>query len=407
VSSPNPFDSVRRLDPCPCGSGRRYRDCHGRLAQPPELAAAIALRQQGDTKAARQALARVLEGPSPPPEALNLDGLLAQDELDLAGARRRFRQALASAPDYPEAHFNLGLALLLEADYEQGWAEYGWRTRRPGYEDYANYPFGMPRWRGEPLAGRSILVHAEQGQGDTLQFARFLGWYAEEGATIDVFCHPPLASLVARVPGVRRAMSDLAERPAHDYHAPIIDLGAQRLRSRQAEHWRGPYLAPMPARIAKWSAQIDAVPRPRTGLAWKGSARHANDRNRSLPPELAARLARGLRGTVGLQVEDASAGPAIPVALEVGSRIADWDDTAAIIARLDLVVTVDTAVAHLAGALGKPVWTLLPYSPDWRWGLGGETTPWYPSMRLFRQPRPGDWACVIDRVRAELEKLPG
>ncbi len=402
VSSTNPFASVRRLDPCPCGSGKRFRDCHGRLAPAPVLAQAIALRERGDTGAARESLRPLLEAPSPLAEAFNLDGLLAQDELDLAGAKSRFRRALELAPDFPEAHFNLGLALLLEGDYERGWPEYEWRTRRLGYGDYANYPFGMPRWRGEPLSGRSILVHAEQGQGDTIQFARFLGWYAEEGATIDVFCQPPLVSLMGRVPGVRRAFSNLAERPAHDFHAPIIDAGAHRLRSRESPHWRGRYLAPIAERTAKWSPEIDGVPRPRTGLVWKGSARHANDRRRSLPPALAARLAEGLGGAVGLQVEDNQAGTGIPLALEVGSRIADWEDTAAIISRLDLVITVDTAVAHLAGALGKSVWTLLPYSPDWRWGIAGATTAWYPSMRLFRQARAGDWDSVIDGVLAEL-----
>jgi hypothetical protein len=338
----------------------------------------------------------------PRPDVLNLDGLLAQDDLDLAGAKSRFRRAIELAPDLPEAHFNLALALLLEGDYEGGWAEYEWRTRRPGYKDYANYPFGMARWRGEPLAGRRILVHAEQGQGDTIQFARFLEWYAQEGATIDVFCQPPLVSLMGRVRGVRRAVSDLVERPTHDFHAPIIDMGARRLNSRQAQHWRGAYLSPLRERTARWSPEIDSLPRPRTGLVWKGSELHANDHNRSLPPELAARLALGSAGMVSLQMAQGTTRPHIPVALDLGTRIADWEDTTAIVDRLDLVITVDTAVAHLAGALGKTVWTILPYSPDWRWGIRGETTAWYPSMRLFRQTRPGDWELVIDRVRAAL-----
>lgn len=402
----NPFDSVRRLDPCPCRSGLRYKDCHGRLAPVPELANALALRKAGATRAAREALEPLLNATPPVPEAWNLRGLIAQDELDLAGAKASFRRALELAPAFPEAHFNLGLALLLEGDYANGWTEFEWRTRRPGYQDYANHPFGMPRWQGESLAGRTLLVHAEQGQGDTIQFARFLESYAGEGATIDVFCHRPLVSLMSRVPGVRHAMASLEERPRHDFHAPILDLGARRLISPDATHWRKAYLAPLPERRAKWSDEIRGVPRPRVGIAWKGSPLHANDRNRSLTPDLAARLAQGAAGFVNLQTDNGAFDAGGRMVVDAGSRITDWEDTAAIIDALDLVIAVDTAVAHVAGALGKPVWTLLPYSPDWRWGLHGESTAWYPSMRLVRQARPGDWVPVIERIVGELASLP-
>lgn len=393
----NPFATARRLDPCPCGSGRRYKECHGSLAPPPVLAQVIRLREGGQGQAAREALAPALREARPLADAWNLEGLLAQDARDLPAAKAAFRRAIELAPAFPEAHFNLGLALLLEGDYANGWAEYEWRTKRPGYADYSNHPFGMPRWRGEPLAGRSLLVHAEQGQGDTIQFARFLAGLAEEGATIDVFCHAPLLTLMQRMPGVRRALTTLAERPTHDFHAPILDCGALRLRSTDEAHWRAPYVRPLPERVAAWAERIRALAGPRVGFAWRGSNRHANDRNRSLSPPLAKVLLEGPAGFVNLQVEAPLPDLSRPV-LDAGPLIADWEDTAAIVSQLDLVITVDTAVAHLTGAMGKPVWTLLPYSPDWRWRLEGETTPWYPSMRLFRQDAPGAWEPVLLRV---------
>lgn len=400
----NPFASVRRLDPCPCGSGRRFKDCHGSLVPAPVLAQAIGLRERGETRAARECLAPALREAMPLPDAWNLEGLLAQDERDLAAAKAAFRRAIELAPAFPEAHFNLGLALLLEGDYANGWAEYAWRTKRPGYADYANHPFGMPRWQGEPLAGRNLLVHAEQGQGDTIQFSRFLATLAEEGATIDVFCQAPLLSLMERMPGVRQAFTTLAERPRHDFHAPILDAGALRLRSPAEAHWRGPYVRPLPARVERWSERLAPLARPRVGVAWRGSSRHANDRNRSLSPPLAKVLLEGPAGFVNLQVEAPLPDVSRPV-LDAAPLIADWEDTAAIVSQLDLVVTVDTALAHLAGAMGVPVWTLLPFSPDWRWGLEGDTTPWYPSMRLFRQEAPGAWMPVLDRVIEALEGI--
>lgn len=362
----------RRLDPCPCGSGRRYRDCHGALAS------------------------GVV---SPEAAALSDRGLQLQAQMRIDEAIDSFERALALAPAFAEAHFNLALALLLRGDYARGWAEYEWRTRVRGYADYANYAFGMPRWHGEPLAGREILVHAEQGHGDTIQFSRFVQRYAGQGAQVDVFCHAPLVSLLARVPGVRRAMANLAERPRHDFHAPVIDLAAQCLPAPDAVHWTGPYLAPLPERVAEFAPVLERAPRPRIGIAWKGSPRHANDRNRSLQPDDAAALMSGAATFVNLQVE------AQPLAasarhIDLGARIRDWDDTAAILHFLDAIVTVDTALAHLAGAMGKPVTTLLPFSPDWRWGVSGERTRWYPTMRLLRQEVAGNWGSVIRRAIA-------
>jgi hypothetical protein len=367
------------------------------------MARAFELRKKGDRAAALAIVEPLLAASPAPASALNLDGLLRLDRLDVSGAKSSFRRALESMPSMPQAHFNLALALLLEGNYEEGWSEYEWRTKSPGYADYANHPFGMPRWRGEPLSGRSILVHAEQGHGDTIQFARFLPRIASEGAAIDVFCQPPLVPLIARVEGVRTATSDLVERPTNDYHATIFDLGAYRLPTVNSEHWFGTYVAASPERLHAWADRIAVLPRPRIGIAWKGSPLHNNDRNRSLPAEYVARLIAGSASFVSLQM-----GTEMPVGtsgtlVDAGSHIKDWDDTAAIVSYLDLVITVDTAVAHLSGAMGKPVWNLLAFAPDWRWGIGSETTRWYPSMKLFRQESPEDWAPVIERVHVALQ----
>ena len=399
---------ARRLDPCPCGSGKRYRDCHGSLAASapppdPDFAAAVALRNAGDVDAALAKVERKLREAPNDATFLNLKGLLLHDRLELPAAISAFDAAIAAVPAFPEAHYNLSLALLLSGDYARGWDEYEWRTRVPGYADYSNYPFGIPRWKGEPLAGRSLLVHAEQGHGDTIQFARFIAPLAAQGATIDVFCHPPLVELVSRMPGVRRAFDTLDERPTQDFHAPIVDVAAAQLPGRDAPHWFGPYVTPDAPAVAALAPRLAGARRPLIGISWKGSPRYANDRNRSLSRETAAGLARGAATFVNLQLGEA---PLSPGMLQLGPATSDWAGTAALMSHLDLVVTIDTAVGHLAGAMGKPAFVLLPFSPDWRWGVSGETSPWYPSVRLFRQQRPGEWGAVIDRAVASYPRGP-
>ncbi len=327
---------------------------------------------------------------------LNLRGLVRQDLMDVEGALADFEAALAIDAGFVDAHYNRGLALLLRGDYARGWPEYAWRTRAPGYADYANFQFGMPRWSGEDLAGRSLLVHAEQGQGDTIQFARFLAPLARAGAAIDVFCHPPLAALMARIPGVRSAMSELAQRPTQDFHATIMDLGIAQLPDANAPHWFGPYVEPLASRAESFAAMLSAARRPLVGIAWKGSPRHRNDRNRSLDRDAALALADAEATYVNLQVGEA---PLAPSMIDAAALISDWDDTAAMVSLLDRVISVDTALAHLAGAMAKPVTVLLPSSPDWRWRERGEATPWYPSMDLLRQTRRGDWSDALAAIR--------
>ena len=337
---------------------------------------------------------------SPDNALQNLRGLLHLDLMQLDRALADFDAVIARDANSVDAHYNRALVYLLRGDYERAWPEYAWRTKAPGYADYANFPFGMPRWKGEPLAGKRILIHAEQGQGDTIQFARFLAPLAAQGASIDLFCHAPLVSLMSRVPGVRSATANLAERPTHDFHSTIMDAGILQLPRADAPHWFGPYVTALPELEARYRTLLQGVgaPRPWIGIAWKGSPRHANDHNRSLAREEAARFVGTLGTLVNLQLGEAplTAGMCDPL-----TAASSWDDTAALIAVLDLVVTVDTSIAHVAGAMGKPVHVLLPFSPDWRWRAAGDTTPWYPTMRLLRQARPGDWRSIVERAARE------
>ena len=392
----------RRNDPCPCGSGRRYKHCHGAAAVG-EAAAARALELRGEGRFAESlaALDEAAAGDPRDARIANLQGLLRMELRDLDGAREGLERAIALSPDFADAHFNLALLLLSMGDYPNGWREYAWRTRRPGYADYANHPFGIARWQGEPVAGKRILVHAEQGLGDTIQCARFIAHLARDGAEVDFFCQPPLVPLMQRVPGVARAIATLAERPTHDFHAPIIDVAAHYLPTVEAPHWGGPYLAPLPERVAEWMSFGANAKRPRVGLAWKGNAKFVNDRMRSLSAEEALALARLAPGVTFVNLQPGEAPPSGDW-LDAGSRLRDWDDTVALIDALDLVIGVDTAVVHVAGAMGKPVWTLRSFSPDWRWGTGVETTRWYPSMRILWQQRPAEWGPVLEEAARRL-----
>ena len=383
---------TRRLGPCPCGSGKRYRDCHGALRpkqDPHGLAELYEMSARGQRE---EALARIEDKLRATPDAADLfngRGLLRVEAMDLDGARADFEAAIALAPEFIGAHSNRAHLLLMRGDYARGWPEYEWRTK----DSPANYPFKAPRWRGEPLAGRRVLVHAEQGHGDCIHFARFLAPLAAQGAVFDVFCHPSLVSLLARVAGVRATSHHFPDLGEHDFHAPLIDLAIPQLPDASAPHWFGPYISPLPGRVERFAPMLSGAARPFVGIAWKGNPSHDNDRNRSLTREVARQLVAPGMTSVNLQLGEA---PLHGSMLDAARDFADFEDTAAVISMLDHVISVDTAVAHLAGAMGKPVTLLVAFTPDWRWRDRGETTPWYPSMRLARQARAGDWSGPLE-----------
>jgi tetratricopeptide (TPR) repeat protein len=317
-----------------------------------------------------------------------------------------FDRALALAPEFADAHFNKSLALLAAGDYPRGQAEYEWRWKRSGTENL-RHDFTQPLWLGEsPLQNRTILLHAEQGLGDTIQFARYAGLLAQADAKVVLEVHPELKALLSRLAGCQAVIARGEPRPAYDVHCPLGSLPLALKTELASVPADIPYLSADPARVDRWRPRLEAFGGPRVALVWAGNVAHANDRNRSLPlAKLAALWANDRARFVSLQ-RDLRAGDAEVLAagsvLALGSELGDFDDTAAVLAACDLVITVDTSVAHLAGALGRPLWVLLPFASDWRWTPEGERSPWYPSARLFRQPQPGDWESVIARVVSDL-----
>jgi tetratricopeptide (TPR) repeat protein len=335
---------------------------------------------------------------------LNRGRALAQlNRLDEAVAS--YDKAIALRKDYADAHFNAALALLTRGDYRRGFAEYEWRWRRTGMP--AQKSRGRPPWRGEySLARKTILLHAEQGLGDTIQFVRYAPLIAASGANIVLEVQSELKTLMTRLDGAATVIARDDTPPPFDVHCPLGSLPLALKTELATVPAQIPYLAADDARLATWRARFGALPQPRVAVAWAGNPGHDNDRNRSIA---FARLAPLFAATANfisvqrdLRADDAAALAGEHRVTHVAAELEDFGDTAAVLKLCDLVIAVDTAAAHLAGAMGRPVWVLLPFAPDWRWALHGETTPWYPTARLFRQTSPGDWEGVIARVGAAL-----
>ncbi|HEV2674359.1 MAG TPA: tetratricopeptide repeat protein [Aliidongia sp.] len=318
-----------------------------------------------------------------------------------ADALRWYRQAEAAAPQNPTIQWNLGVCRLLLGDWTRGWQGFEARFAAgavglPGIEG--------PVWTGEPLDG-TLLIHAEQGLGDTIQFARFAAVAKARGVgRIVLACQAPLVELMRRVAGVDEVVPRGGPLPPFDAQIALMSLGAA-LQVTPATMPPAPYLAADPARTAAWTARLGSG--FKVGLVWQGHRLHRNDRNRSLP---AAALAP-LLTVPGVQAfslqKEPGAGDlaALPGIVDLAPDLVDFAETAATIMALDLVIAVDTAVAHLAGALGKPVWIALPHAPDWRWLMGRSDSPWYGAARLYRQTERGAWAGPIGAMRTVLAKL--
>ena len=313
-------------------------------------------------------------------------------------------RAIALDPDFAAAHWNQGTAALLAGDYGLGFEKYEWRRVHPLFRaDFRRLP--GPAWDGAPLAGRRLLVVAEQGLGDTIQMARYLPLAAATGGAVTLVCDRRLTALLSRLTGVRVVARD-EELPEHDVWADQMSLPRLFRSTPRTLPQAGGYLTADPRLVDKWHARLP--PGRRIGLVWAGNPGHSNDRRRSLPFTLLSPLLEQFdHRWIILQL-----GPARTAAtgdkrvFDAGPLLHDFDQTAAAVRCLDLVIAVDTSTTHLAGALGVPVWTMLPYAPDWRWLLDRpDDTPWYHSLRLFRQPGPGDWATVVARVAAALAAL--
>ncbi len=323
----------------------------------------------------------------------NLGGVLRnQGRLDEAEAA--FRAGLRLAPNHPALRYNLAGLLLLAGRYEEGWPLYEARQLLPG----APPPrFDMPQWQGEDLGQATLLLHAEQGAGDVIMACRYLTRLPPETRFV-VEVPPPLRRLVAGLVGAERVVVRGDALPAAAFHCPLASLPlafGTRLDTIPAP---GGYLQPDPAAVAAWQARLGKLSGMRVGLVWAGNPDHADDRRRSLPAALLAPLG-ALQNVsfVSLQKGTETAPPPVPLT-DWSGELGDFTDTAALIAALDLVIGVDTAVIHLAGALGRPAWLLNRFDPHFLWQLGRDNSAWYSSIRQFRQRSPGDWAGVVAQV---------
>ncbi len=332
-------------------------------------------------------------------------GVTLEDLARPVEALTAHQQALALKPDYPEAHMSSGMTHLLLGNFETGWKEYEWRTKCPHVIIRRN--FAQPQWHGETLEGKTILLHAEQGLGDTLQFIRYATLLAKRGGKVIVEIWPELAGIIKSVEGIDQIIIQGDPPPSFDFHCPMMSLPlifGTTLETIPAK----PYLSAPPDRIAAWRERLgNPNGHRRVGLAWAGRPEQRDDRRRSMrldqfAPLANAKSARFFSLQKGSAADQAASPPP-------GMNLIDWTpdlhnfvETAALLANLDLVICVCTAVAHLAGAMGKPVWVLLSYQSDWRWMLNRTDSPWYPTARLFRQKTMGDWTGVIAEIAGAL-----
>ncbi|MGD9721592.1 MAG: tetratricopeptide repeat protein [Pirellulales bacterium] len=413
---------------CNLGNALRERgDLAGALAW---LRSALALAP--DSVPAMSNLGAVLQDMDQPEEALDLClraiarsperpmlhmnlGTIYKDLQDPAAAIASYNRALQLEPDHAQALFSRGTAYLSQGDFAEGWAGYEVRSR---CEQFDTRDFPQPRWDGAPLAGRTLLVHSEQGLGDTVQFIRYLPRVMQSGGRVLVDVQPALVPLL-RTSGVPNVLPPGEPLPAFDVHVPLLSLPyifGTRLETVPADV---PYLAVEPERVEKWRAVLEPYAGLKVGLVWQGRVEHRRDRMRSFPLVALAPLAT----VPGVQLFSLQKGPgseqlAALAAKQGGGRFevidlgsagdndgAVFRDTAAIIQNLDLVIAPDTGVAHLAGALAARVWVALPLVAEWRWLTDRDDSPWYPTLRLFRQQQRGDWAELFARMAGELATL--
>lgn len=323
-------------------------------------------------------------------------------------ALQAYDKAISIEPEHYDARIARASMYLVQGDFARGWAEYE-SCGQDSKSEHDRRVFDQPRWRGmEPLNGKTILIHAEQGFGDTLQFCRYVELLGDQGASVVLEVQPALKTLLATIRGPVQVFAAGEPLPLADFCCPLPNLPFAFQTNLENIPKGIPYLFPDVGLVQKWQGRLGPKHRPRIGLTWSGNPVHPNDRNRSIELTSFLPLLEFDVEWVNLQKTIHERDRAI---LENSSirnfemDISDFSDTAALMQSLDLIVSVDTAVAHLAGALGRPVWLLLANPPEWRWMRDRDDSPWYPSARLFRQSTPGDWHGVIEAVRGEIRKL--
>lgn len=332
-------------------------------------------------------------------------GMLLLDMLRHDEAMESYDKALAIDPEYAEAHWNQSLCRLRMGDFEQGWEQYEWRWKVDSIARLKRQ-FSQPTWLGEgSISGKTILLHADQGLGDTIQFCRYAQLLANQNATVLLEVPLPLKSLLNGLSGVQQVIGAGEALPEFDMHCPIMSLPFACKALAESIPSAIPYISAQQEYIEKWASRLESKQGLRIGIVWAGSSAHANDRKRSialekLQPLLALdhqffSLQKELRPTDQEFLQRSGI-------IHLGEELQDFSDTAAVMELLDLVISVDTAVVHLAGAMGKLVWIMLPYSPDWRWPVDSDTSLWYPTATLLRQPDAGDWDGVVNAMTAAL-----
>ncbi len=336
-------------------------------------------------------------------------GTVFQEQCRIDEAAECYSRAIEMKPDYAEAHLNKALTCLLNGNLKNGWDEYEWRLQT---KNYSFKKFNQPMWDGKPLHGKTILIHTEQGFGDTIQFIRYLPMVQEQGGRVIFECLPNLIRLLKDANGFDKIIEKnpsgkLSEK--YDVHVPLLSLPRLFDTTLETIPSDVPYITADPDLIDQWRLRLNNDHKYKVGIVWAGNPDHTKDYSRSCSLSKFAILSKSSEVSLySLQKGPASVEPDKKPYNEkivnLGNETNDFTDTAAIIANLDLVISVDTVVAHLAGAIGKPVWTLLPFEPDWRWLLDREDSPWYPDMRLFRQSRSDDWTEVFTRVKQALSE---
>jgi tetratricopeptide (TPR) repeat protein len=376
---------------------------------------ATALRECERLEEAEESLRRALAIDS---KLVGLHTNLAMVLRGLGRAEESFavtRHALELEPDNPDGHRRLAFALMTMGRLEEGHAEYEWRWKTPSFLTRTRR-LVAPLWQGEPIAGKCLLLQSEQGLGDTIQYVRYASKAAATGARLVAEVQGPAVRLVQSMKEIGQVVATGAELPPIDFQVALMTLPHRFHTRLDTIPNRVPYLWATAADRDRWAERMAALPRPLVGFAWRGNPRYPNNRRRSMPLDRLAALIRDLPGSaVALQMDmkeeelrsSGLGGRLLDPAKDLGApaeRFADLADTAGLISGLDLVIAVDTGVAHLAGALAKPVWIMLPAESDPRWYLDREDSPWYPTARLFRQFRAGDWADVTARIARALQE---
>lgn len=331
--------------------------------------------------------------------------LMALKRIDEALAS--YDRAIAIRPDYIEARWNRSLALLLNGDFVNGWREYEWRWKNENLRLVSRWKDVAPLWLGETsLKDKTILIHAEQGLGDTLQFSRYVHPLKTLGARVILDVQPALLTLLKQQNWPVTVVAKGHPPPAFDVQCPLMSLPLALRTTPDSVPHPDRYIAADNRLTRQWAETLGPRRKPRIGLVWRGSPKHKGDQQRSLAPDDLLPLLSPAYEFVSLQKalqpEDERLLQAHPEVRNFAATLGDFSDTAALSGLMDLIISVDTSVAHLAGAMGRPTWILLPFIPDWRWLLDRDDSPWYSSARLFRQVQAGDWAAVIHRVSVEL-----